>query len=87
MQMGLKVSALHLKILNPLPIEILQDFISSTKNIIIPEENLQGQLAGILRQQLDFKPVRFNKYNGLPFTADEILNKILDVAELCPQRI
>jgi 2-oxoglutarate ferredoxin oxidoreductase subunit alpha len=87
MQMGLKVSALHLKMLNPLPLEILQDFIASTKNIIIPEENLQGQLAGLLRQHFDFKPVRFNKYNGLPFTADEILNKILDVAELCPQRI
>jgi len=79
--MGLKVSALHLKILNPLPKDILNDFISNTTRIIIPEHNRQGQLAGILRNEFDFSPFRLNKYDGLPFTANEILNALLDVSE------
>jgi len=87
MQMGLKVSALQIKILSPLPVDILKDFLATTKNIIIPEENREGQLANLLRQQFDFKPLRFNKYDGLPFTASEILNRILDVSEICHQQI
>jgi len=81
MEMGLKVSALHIKILNPLPKEILKNFISDTTSIIVPEHNREGQLANLLRHQFDFHPIRLNKYTGIPFTAKEILNEILEVSE------
>ena len=87
MEMGLKVSALHVKILSPLPEKIISEFLDNSKVVIVPEVNYQGQFANLLKQSFEFNLEKFNKFDGLPFTTKEILDKIMDVAETCHQRI
>ncbi|MBI4428161.1 MAG: 2-oxoacid:acceptor oxidoreductase subunit alpha [Ignavibacteriales bacterium] len=73
-QKGNSVSHLHLKYLNPLPMnvgEILYNF----KHVLVPEMNL-GQLIKVLRAKYLVPAVGLNKIQGLPFMAVEIENKI-----------
>ena len=49
------------------------------EQVIVPEGNYQGQFAHHLAATFGFKPVRLNKYGGLPFTPGEIFRKIEEV--------
>ncbi len=77
---GLKVAAMHPKVLCPLPRKALQAFIDSVELVIMPEVNYTGQFARHIRANLDVKPIHLNKYGGLPFTPGEIVAKIEEVA-------
>jgi len=76
---GLKVAAMHPRVLNPLPTGRLGEFVSSVKQILVPEVNYQGQFAHHLAATLGIRPVRLNKISGLPFTPGEIYVKIKEV--------
>ena len=76
---GLKVAAMHPRVLNPLPEERLEEFIASVDRVLVPEVNYQGQFAHHLTATLGVKPIRFNKIGGLPFTPGEIYSKIQEV--------
>ncbi|MFQ6058740.1 MAG: 2-oxoacid:acceptor oxidoreductase subunit alpha, partial [Anaerolineae bacterium] len=78
---GLKVAALYPKVLNPLPVEAIQEFAAPLKAVIVPEINYTGQFADLLRARLGIEAIRLNKYEGIPFTAGEIYRKIEEVAE------
>ncbi|GCF10855.1 2-oxoacid:acceptor oxidoreductase subunit alpha [Dictyobacter arantiisoli] len=75
----LKVAALHLKILSPLPDKAIQAFIHSVDKIIVPENNYSGQLANLLGAKYGLRAIRVNKFGGIPFTAGEILQAIEEV--------
>lgn len=77
---GLKVAAIHPKVLNPLPEKHLEQFIRSVDTVIVPEVNYTGQFARYLRSLFGIPVVRINKWGGLPFTAGEIQRKIEEVA-------
>jgi 2-oxoglutarate ferredoxin oxidoreductase subunit alpha len=77
---GYEVAALHPRVLSPLPERELRDFIDSVEHVIVPEVNYQGQFAHHLAATFGFKPIRLNKYGGLPFTPGEIFRKIEEVA-------
>ena len=77
---GYSVGALHPKILYPLPLVKLTDFIKGTKAVIIPEVNYTGQFATSLRKRFAYDFVQLNKCIGLPFTPKEIFDKIEEVA-------
>jgi len=77
---GLKVAALHPKVLAPLPVKDVQSFVDSVDHVIVPEVNYTGQFARYLRTLTDVKPVQLNIYGGLPFTPGEIVAKIQEVA-------
>ncbi len=77
---GIKAAAMHPKVLCPLPDEELQAFIDSVDYVLVPEVNYSGQFAHYLQANLNVKPVRLNKYDGLPFTPGEIVAKIEEVA-------
>jgi len=76
---GMKVAALHPKIISPLPYQAIDKFLSKTKRIIVPEMNYIGQFANYLTAWHDFRPIRLNKYQGMPFTPDDIYSKIEEV--------
>ena len=76
---GYEVAAVHPRVLSPLPETELRDFIDSVEHVIVPEVNYQGQMAHHLGATFGFKPVRLNKYGGLPFTPGEIFRKIKEV--------
>jgi 2-oxoglutarate ferredoxin oxidoreductase subunit alpha len=71
---GLKVSQAHLRYLNPLPrntAEVLRRF----KHVAIPEMNM-GQLVKVIRSEFLIDAQGWNKIQGLPFTAQEIEDRI-----------
>jgi pyruvate/2-oxoacid:ferredoxin oxidoreductase alpha subunit len=51
-----------------------------TKAIIIPEVNYTGQFATLLRKRFTYDFVQLNKCIGLPFSPQEIVDKIEEVA-------
>ncbi|MAY84664.1 MAG: 2-oxoglutarate ferredoxin oxidoreductase subunit alpha [Flavobacteriales bacterium] len=71
---GIQVGHVHLRHLSPFP-KNLADLISKFKKVIIPEMN-QGQLLKIIRAEFLIDAQGLNKVKGIPFTAEEILNRI-----------
>lgn len=78
-QMGYEVAALQVKMLHPLPDDEIRQFISSVQQVIIPELNFTGQFNQIIRAKYMIPTVPLNKCAGVPFTPEEILNKIEEV--------
>jgi 2-oxoglutarate ferredoxin oxidoreductase subunit alpha len=76
---GIKVAAMHPRVLSPLPTERLSEFAGSVKHVLVPEVNYQGQFAHHLAATLGIRPIRLNKISGLPFTPGEIHDKIKEV--------
>ena len=75
---GRKVAHLHLRHLNPMPMN-LGDVLSRYERILIPEMNM-GQLALLIRAKYLRDVVQLDKIQGQPFKEIEILTKIQELA-------
>jgi len=71
---GVKVASTHLRHLNPFPPN-LGEILKKYKKVLLPENN-SGQLWHELRADYLKDIEKFSKLQGLPFTADEIINKV-----------
>jgi 2-oxoglutarate ferredoxin oxidoreductase subunit alpha len=76
---GLKVKALHPKLVWPLQEKQIQAFAATCKKILVPEVNKQGQFAEILRGKTGINAISYPIYGGLPFSPKQILDKIKEV--------
>lgn len=76
---GIKVSALYPKLIWPLPKKAMEAFIGKHDKILIPEVNKQGQLARVMKTEINFDPISYTIYGGLPFTPKDIVAKIKEV--------
>ena len=76
---GKKVASIHLRVLSPLPDHAIEDFTRSVQKVIVPECNYSGQLANLLGAKYGLQVIRKNKFDGIPFTAGEILQAIQEV--------
>ncbi len=74
---GHSVSHAHLRYLNPFP-KNLGEILGNFKNVLIPEMNT-GQLLQVIRGKYLVDAKGLNKIKGLPFTANEIKNKITEL--------
>jgi len=74
---GKKVSAAHLRYLNPLPAN-LGDVLERYDRVLMPEINL-GQLRMLVRARYLVDVVGLNKVSGRPFTIAEVENKIAEL--------
>ncbi len=79
--LGLSVAGLYPAALNPLPDDEILSFVKPLRAIIIIEANYTGQFADLLRAKLGIEGVRLNRFDGLPFTADEVFHKVEEVAQ------
>ena len=77
---SIRIRWLQCKLLNPLPKGQISTFLEGLKKVLVPELNYSGQFAKLLRVNFTIEPISFNKSEGLPFRADEILRKIEEVA-------
>ncbi|MGC8667573.1 MAG: 2-oxoacid:acceptor oxidoreductase subunit alpha [Chthonomonadales bacterium] len=77
---GFRVAHLHLKMLNPLPVEIIEEFGARCRKILVPELNWSGQLANWLRVNTSLKLHKFHKDEGIPFIPNEIYQQIIALA-------
>jgi 2-oxoglutarate/2-oxoacid ferredoxin oxidoreductase subunit alpha len=82
-QQGLSVSRAHLRHLNPFP-KNLGEVLARYNKVLVPEMNL-GQLALLLRARYLKDVMSLTKVKGLPFTRQEILQKIQQILE--PQHV
>ncbi len=71
---GHDVSHVHVRHLNPLPLD-LGDILKKYRKVVIPEMNM-GQLASIIRAKYLVDAKLFTKVQGKPFKVSEILERI-----------
>jgi 2-oxoglutarate ferredoxin oxidoreductase subunit alpha len=74
---GLRVGAVHLRYINPLPAD-LGEIIGRYEKVLVPELN-NGQLVRVLRDAYEMPFIPFNKIKGMPFRAGEIADKIREM--------
>ena len=74
---GHQVSHAHIRYLHPLPSN-LGTILKNFKRVLIPEMNM-GQLVQIIRSKYLVDAVGLNKIKGMPFTANEIKNKAVEL--------
>ena len=74
---GLDVSHTHLRYIKPFP-KNLGEILYNFEHVLIPEINM-GQLIRVIRDKYLIPAEGFNKVQGVPFTATEILGKIKDI--------
>ncbi len=71
---GMDVSQAHITYLNPLPAN-LKEIFSRFDKVLVPEMN-NGQLIHILRDKFLLPAIPLNKIQGVPFTVNEVKQKI-----------
>jgi 2-oxoglutarate/2-oxoacid ferredoxin oxidoreductase subunit alpha len=77
---GYKVAHLHLRLINPLPVDPINAFAARCKQILVPELNYTGQFAGWLRVNTDVKFTPYHKDEGVPFGPNELYQQITALA-------
>jgi 2-oxoglutarate ferredoxin oxidoreductase subunit alpha len=77
---GKKVSSLHILMLSPLPTKQIKPYLDSVDKVIVAELNATGHLSSLLTKILLVESIPLRKTTGLPFTTNEVYQKIMEVA-------
>lgn len=80
---GMKVSTCYPRVLGPLPVDRIRRWARGMDRIIVPELNVTGQLARVVRADTGLTVDSITKATGLPFTARQIADYVTD--EVPPQ--
>ena len=75
---GLRVSTCYPRVLAPLPIARVRAWAEGMERIIVPELNVTGQFARLVRADLGLECESVTKATGLPFTAAQIADYITE---------
>ena len=80
---NIAVNTLQIRQLHPFPTETIQSAIDKAQKVVIAEHNYQGQLANIIKMNVNIqnKLVNQTKYDGTPFLPHEIVDKGIEVAK------
>jgi 2-oxoglutarate ferredoxin oxidoreductase subunit alpha len=77
---GKKVNFLQCRLMRPFPAEAVGAILRSAKRIVSIEENYTGQLAQLVQEQTGVMITeRINKFDGRPFSEDEVVNALAKV--------
>lgn len=74
---GYKVSHAHVQYLSPFP-KNLGELMARFKTVVVPELN-NGQLVKIIRDKYFVDAIPYNKIQGQPFMASEVVSKIKEI--------
>jgi 2-oxoglutarate ferredoxin oxidoreductase subunit alpha len=74
------MAALHVSMLYPLQRDVIRRFITSMKQVLLPELNYTGQFAHLIRGETGLDVVSYTKVTGVPFKVREILEAIKELA-------
>ncbi|MBD3237839.1 MAG: 2-oxoacid:acceptor oxidoreductase subunit alpha [Candidatus Eisenbacteria bacterium] len=80
-QRGIDSAAIFPRMLFPHNDLTIRPFIEGHQRIIVVEENYTGQYARFLNEHYEYTPTMLSKYDGLPFTPEQVLRKIEEVAD------
>jgi 2-oxoglutarate/2-oxoacid ferredoxin oxidoreductase subunit alpha len=70
-QEGISMAALHVSMLYPLQRDVIRRFITSMKQVLLPELNYTGQFAHLIRGETGLDVVSYTKVTGVPFKVRE----------------
>ena len=73
---GYEVAQVHINYISPLP-KNLGTILKNYDKVLIPEMNM-GQLSKIIRDKFLIDTIGLNKIKGIPFTSEEIKNKVIE---------
>jgi 2-oxoglutarate ferredoxin oxidoreductase subunit alpha len=76
-EQGYKISHAHVRYLSPFP-KNLGELMSKFKTVVVPELN-NGQLVKIIRDKYFVDAIAYNKIQGQPFMAHEVVDKIKEI--------
>jgi len=79
---GIKFRHLHPKVISPLPESQIRHFLAGLKQVVMVEENYTGQFAHFIKAKFGIRPIEIHKYEGVPFTPEEIYTGIEKVARV-----
>jgi 2-oxoglutarate ferredoxin oxidoreductase subunit alpha len=77
---GIKAAMMSSMLISPLPADHFKKFSRACRKILIPELNHSGQFANYLAPTLNRSVERLNMVTGLPMSAEDILDKIKEMA-------
>ena len=75
---GLRVATCYPRVLGPLPVERIRAWAGGMGRVIVPELNVTGQFARLVRADAGLEVESVTKATGLPFTALQIANYITE---------
>jgi pyruvate/2-oxoacid:ferredoxin oxidoreductase alpha subunit len=78
-RVGKKVSSLHILMLSPLPTKQIKPYLDSVDKVIVAELNATGHLANLLTKTFLLESIPLRKTTGLPFTTNEIYERIMEI--------
>jgi 2-oxoglutarate ferredoxin oxidoreductase subunit alpha len=77
---GLSVSTCYPRTLSPLPLERIRAWAERMDRIVVPELNVTGQFARLVRSDVGIEVESLRKASGLPFTAEQIARFVTEGA-------
>ena len=77
---GVKVSTCYPRTLAPLPVERIAEWASGMDRVVVPELNVTGQFARLVRSDVGLEVSSVRKASGLPFTARQIADYVTEGA-------
>jgi 2-oxoglutarate ferredoxin oxidoreductase subunit alpha len=63
----------------PFPDQVVADLLRTSRQVIVVENNFTGQLANLIRQQTGIECSKVVKYNGSPFSPQELYQRLKEV--------
>jgi len=77
---GKRINFLQCRLMRPFPAEAIGNILRKAKHVVCIEENYSGQLASVIAEQTGFMiKDKINKYDGRPFSEDEMVRAISNV--------
>jgi 2-oxoglutarate ferredoxin oxidoreductase subunit alpha len=77
---GKKINFVQCRLMKPFPAKLIGDILRNAKRIVSIEENYSGQLAQVVQEQTGVMiDQRINKFDGRPFSEDEVTNALAKV--------
>jgi len=78
---GIKAALMTSMLISPLPADHFYKFSKACEQVLVPELNYTGQFANFLAPHLNRPLERLNMVTGLPMSAEDILDKIREMAK------
>jgi 2-oxoglutarate ferredoxin oxidoreductase subunit alpha len=79
---GKKINFLQCRLMRPFPARAVGEILRGARRIVSIEENYSGQLAQLVQEQTGVMiDQRINKFDGRPFSEDEVVNALTKVYE------
>jgi 2-oxoglutarate ferredoxin oxidoreductase subunit alpha len=77
---GIRCNFLQVRFMSPFPTQLVTRYLSKAKRSVLVENNYSGQLGALIREHTGIAvDCKVLKYNGRPFSQNEVFEGVKDV--------